>query len=265
VSDYLPSIAPNQAEVCMICGASSTYVPEFNDAHTIKRSAGGTETVRLCLKCHNDQHAYGWKMGHTPDYFFVLDRDDNLLVKRWFPPADFDEGLVVAEIEQGSERLTQLSRYFKFMSDEGIHAIAEALTTLGLREWHAEAKLLQEAKMRTPYGDKRKLVAQLALQWFGMGASTAYRRVQALEIVEQYPELSRSLESLPAPEVIVEAAKAPDPVEALNLYRDRRASGRYSLSQFKAELKQENPDAMKPPPEWHLCPECSQPHVRKEA
>jgi len=264
--DFLPAIAPNQDLTCALCGAKQTVGIDMQHHHYVPRSLGGTETLLLCVRCHGRTEGDApWKVGVTSDYVFAVDHTGEVIIKRWFPPADFDEGLVVAEIEQGSERLTQLSRYFRYLSDEALDATAEALVRLSDSEWHASARWLQEKLLRWPYGDRNQRLTQLARQYFDIGHAMARRRIQALAIVEQHPELEAELPNLPSPEVIIAADKYGDVVENLSLYRDRKATGKYRDSQFKEELRRGNTDSMRPPPEWHLCPECSQPHVRKEA
>ena len=255
----IPSIAPDQTRQCSLCGVYQSVIPGHEEHHFIPRSIGGTETITLCVRCHNaTEGSTPWRVGVTDDYVFALDHRGTILVKRWFPPQDFDEGLVVAELQQSPRRLSQLSQYFRYLGDEALAAAAEALYSLGETAWHCRARLFQVAALRTPYGDKNAKLTDLARQ-FDISHAQARREIQALTAVE---EVVQNLDSLPSPDVILEAVKSGDLQAALDLYQDRKTAGSYTLAQFRAELKGGPTDGMSAPPEYHKCPECGQPHVR---
>ena len=86
---------------CALCGSSVTGT----DLHHFEwRSHGGSDDdsnlIPLDRRCHELIHRQGAQLGRTPDYLFLLDNTGEIIVQRWIPPADWDQGVFVAELEQ---------------------------------------------------------------------------------------------------------------------------------------------------------------------
>ena len=257
----IPAIAPDQTEVCAICQVTSSVVPEFNDHHLTKRSAGGLHegTIRICIQCHNHAHQYGWQIADAVDYLFVLDKAGKLLVKRWKPPEDWDQHAVVAAVENGAEALDRIAQRFRYLDSEGVEAVAAALGNLSRVSWIAVARLVDVAHLGTPYGSKGAAITAV-VNLLGLERRTAYYYREALKAYDEHAELVQPLHDLLSPGHLLELAKAPNPTAAAELLADRlTAMPQYSVGEYRAELKAGKTSDDAPPP-MHTC-ECGHRHI----
>lgn len=260
----MPAMVPNQAEYCAICGRSSTQVPEFNDHHVLARSLGGQETIRICIDCHNRIHAQEWryKLSVTDDRVYLLDNDKIVVDRPRTIPDGFDEGIFVASLQNAPQALRQAAVRFRFLSDDGLVAAGEAMAQVSDVAWELRARLFQTALKRTPWGDKDRVLMDVAKQ-FGLERAQARREAQLIGWVDAHPEVSSVLDNLPPVEVLRHIQAAQDPEAAAELYVDRKAADPgYTRQQFAAEVKGVERT-------WcthNACPECGAglPHYRKE-
>jgi len=258
-----PALVPNQAEVCAICGRSSTMVPEFNDHHVLARSLGGTETIRICVDCHNRIHAQEdrFKLSVTKDRVYLLEWDKVIVDRPRHVPEGWSEGEFIQSLQNAPDALKQMAAKFRFLSDDGIIAAGAAFARLHDVEWTLRAKLFQQALLRSPWGSKRAILIDVARE-FGLERAQAYREAQLIGWVEENPGVSSVLDDLPPTEVLLKIKDAPDPVAAAELWVDRKAADpTYTRKQFAAEVagvKREWCDHRE-------CPACKAtlPHYRK--
>lgn len=265
----------NQAERCSICGiASSVMATEMTTHHIQFRSHGGSSKpenlILLCNKCHATCNAEkegqpAWKIAVTEDYLFVLDNLERVIVKRWFPPPGFDEGLFLQQLEQAPRDLREASIRFRYLSDEALAEVARVLSDITSVTWYCLAQLFREAVMRTPYGDKRGKLEAVAAT-FDLKRSTAYKYIEALEVIEANEEV-HDMDFLPSPDALILIKKASDPGAALTLYVERSvANPNYNTAAFREELGRGVISSLVTPPRYHTvwCEECQRnvPHIR---
>ena len=260
----IPAIAPRQDLPCAICGT----LGDPDTHHVVHRSMGGADgpTLSLCRRCHDNAHpekqGSGWTLSLSDDVLYVLDGDTILVERPLTFPEGWDEGLFIAQLSQAPRQLQDLSAGFRFLSDEGIRAAAEALGELVQVGWVLRARLFRTALLRTPYGGKADKLREIA-RLFGLERSQAYKEARAIELAEKY-EVVHDMDKL-TPDAILLAETSGDPEAAMTLLLDRRvANPAYSMSQFKEELKRDNLDSLNPTPAWCVCPTCGRRHVEAE-
>lgn len=263
----LPSIAPRQDRSCALCGRAETVMPNPEAHHMIPRSLGGTETILLCVECHQmTEGSDPLIVGITDDYVFAL-RKNEVVVKRWLPRPDFHEGLFIRQLQTTPHNLRQASTLFRFLSDEGLKTVAATMADLEDITWYCLAQLFREAILRSPYGSKKEKLESIAKE-FGLKNRQAYKYIAALEVLEERPELGRSALNalLPSPDALLLIKAYGDPEAAIALYVDRITENpSYSSASFRQELAQGNTDSLQAPPQHHKCPLCGQWHLVKES
>lgn len=233
-----PALVPNQAEWCAICGRSSTQVPEFNDHHVLARSLGGTETIRICVACHNAIHAAEdrFKLSVTWDRVYLLDHGKVIVDRPRHMPEGWSEGEFIQSLQNAPDALKQAAVRFRFLSDDGLVAAGAAMARVSTVAWELRAKLFQQALLRSPWGSKRAILLDVAKE-FGIERAQAYREAQLIGWVEERPDVSSVLDDLPPTEVLLKIKDAPDPVAAAELWVDRKAADpTYTRKQFAAEV-----------------------------
>lgn len=262
---FTPAIAPSQDTRCALCGTYQSVMPGHEEHHWIPRSLGGTDVITLCIRCHNATEGYQpWKVGVTDDYVFAYDAAGKLIVKRWFAPAGFDEGLFIQQLEDKPAQLRRAAISFRFLSDEALKTAANVLENVSDVTWYCLAHLFREAMLRTPYGNKTEKLEGIA-QAFDLKKRAAYKYIAALEVVEEHPELVHDYAQLPSPDALLLIKTAGDVEAAIDLYQDRvTANPNYSATSFREELKR-GATSLDEPPQHHQCPSCGQWHLLKEA
>ena len=262
----IPAIAPNQDISCALCGTKSSVMPNLEAHHMIPRSLGGTETITLCVPCHEaTEHPDPRRrlvVGRTDDYVFAL-LGGKPVVKRWFPPDGFDEGLFVQQLEAAPENLKRASFQFKYLTDAALEAAASAMKDIMGVSWYCLANLFREAALRQPWGDKQARLLAFAGQ-FDLRKSQAYKYIEALSIAEEH-DLVHKMDSW-SPDALLLLKTAGDVGKAIERYETLADSGPYTLAQFRADLRADNTDPLAPPPDWCRapCAECGtvHPHIK---
>ena len=258
-----PPLVPNQTEVCAICQVTSSVVPEFQDHHLTKRSAGGLHegTIRICIGCHNHAHQYGWQIADAVDYLFVLDKNGKLLVKRWKAPEDWDQHAVIAAVETGADALARIAQRFRFLDSEGVEQVAEALGKLSRMSWIAVARLVDVAHLGTPYGSKGAAITAV-VNLLGLERRTAYYYREALKAYDEFEDTLQPINQLLSPGHMLELSKATDQTKAAELLTDRLAADPlYSVADFREERKVGVENSTEAPPKYHTCPDCGRVHM----
>ena len=231
-------LVPNQAEWCAICGRSSTQVPEFNDHHVLARSLGGQETIRICIDCHNRYHAQEdrFKLSVTWDRVYLLEHGKVIVDRPRTLPEGFVEGEFIEALQHTPDVLKQTAARFQFLSDDGLIAAGAAMSRVNDVAWELRAKLFQQALLRSPWGSKDRVLLDVAKE-FGLERAQARREAQLIGWVEDRPDVSSVLDDLPPTEVLLRIKDAPDPVQAAELWVERKAEDpSYTRSQFAAEV-----------------------------
>ena len=256
----IPAIAPNQDATCGLCGAKQSYMPGHEGHHWIPRSLGGTETILLCVRCHNaTEGSQPWRIAVTPDGVYTMDHTGTIIATRYTPPPDFDEGAFVANLDAAAPDLERRASWFRWLSDDGLVAAGEALYRLHYTGWVVRARLFETAVSRSPYGTKSQKLKELA-KLFSIGGSQAWNEVAALEVLDAHAEVVQHAGQVLSPDLLVLAGRQPDPEKALELLVDRRAANpHYSRITYAQELKagKTSDDA---PPAMHEC-ECGHRHI----
>ena len=259
MSEFLPAIAPDQDRTCAVCGIKQSAMPGHEEHHWIPRSLGGTETITLCVRCHEKTEGHQpWKVGVTPDYVFAQDAGGKVIVKRWKPPAGFDQAQVLAAIESGSEALASLATQFRYLDQDGVEQVAEALGRLGRVHWLAIARLVDVAHLSSPYGSKQQAITSV-INALGLERRTAYYYREAMKVWDQHANV-QSLHDLVSPGHLLTLAKAPDPEAAVALLTDRLAQDpAYSVADYRREVRA-GVTSLEPEPQLCECPTCGHRH-----
>ena len=259
----IPALNPSQDRWCELCSHAAA-----EEHHVQHRSMGGTDhahnLVWLCRPCHDHCHpekngGVGWDIALTPDARYVLEGGKVISV-RWFPPADFDEGAFVANLDAAAPDLERRASWFRWLSDDGLVAAGEALYKLHYTGWVVRARLFETAVLRTPYGTKSQKLRELA-KLFSIGGHQAWKEIEALEVLDAHQEVVTHASQVPSPDMLVLAGRQPDPAAAIELLVDRRAANpHYSRITYAQELKagKTSDDA---PPVMHECPDCGHRHI----
>lgn len=245
-------------------------VPEFNDHHIIRRSAGGLHegTIRICIRCHHGFHISGWQFAHIIDGWHVLDSTGKVIRTHRDPPPGWSQAQMLAELAGGEEALERMSRSFAYLDQDGIEQVAEALGRLGRAvEWRCIGRLIDVVHTSTPWGSKAEAIAHV-LKAAGIQKSRAYFLRQALLTLEANPDIFHTTELLdPQPGHILEVMAAPNPERAVALLADRLALDPfYPVSQFRAEARADvDSMAERPHREKCVCASCGDAHWRDRA
>ena len=261
MADFLPAIAPDQDRTCAVCGIKQSAMPGHEEHHLVARSLGGTETITLCVRCHNrTEGADPWQVRRSPDATRVY-QGDTLLVERYHPPQGWDQGEFVRRLEAAPDELEMAAAKFRFLDDDGLIAAGQALYRLHYTGWVVRARLFQTAVLRTPYGDKTRKLKELAAQ-FSIGGRQAWTEIDALGVLDAHPVV-RLAAQVPSPDLLVMAARAPDTEKALELLVDRRAANPgYTRETYRAELAA-GKQSLDPEPAWCVCNACGHRHREK--
>lgn len=283
----IPALVPNQAEECPICGHFFTYMPEFNDHHLLARSLGGTVTIRICIECHNKTEGFQPVSTiyvprpdgetHGMGTFFVIDHEGKTIVERPAfqvmtssgplepPPAGWDAPTFIATLQNTPTHLSELSGRFRLLRNDELVSAGEALGRLSHVAWRLRAMLFHLALQRTPWGNREKLLLDIARQ-FGLELREARTEAKIIGWLEDHPAISAKIaeldEELPPREAMKVIMAAADPESAVELWQTEYA-GQRGTATFKSvvETGQE--------PDWcgvHDCPHCGAPlqqHRRK--
>ena len=259
----------SQDVMCSLCGVKST-VTGIDEHHVVHRSMGGTDgvTIMLCRRCHDALHPEKlggeprYKLSVTDDRVYLLDNDKIVVDRPRTIPEGFDEGVFVASLQNAPQALRQAAVRFRFLSDDGLVAAGEAMAQVSDVAWELRARLFQTALKRTPWGDKDRVLMDVAKQ-FGLERAQARREAQLIGWVDAHPEVSSVLDNLPPVEVLRHIQAAQDPEAAAELYVDRKAADPgYTRQQFAAEVN----GVERTWCQHNACPECGAglPHYRKE-
>ena len=230
----------SQDVTCALCGVKST-VTGIDEHHVVHRSMGGTDgvTIMLCRRCHNATHPEkvggpAYSLALTDNVLYLM-LDGRIVVERWLTaPEGWDEGTFVATLQNAPHHLRELAPRFRFLSDDGLVAAGEAMAQVSDVAWELRARLFQTALKRTPWGDKDRVLMDVAKQ-FGLERAQARREAQLIGWVDAHPEVSSVLDNLPPVEVLRHIQAAQDPEAAAELYVDRKAADPgYTRQQFAA-------------------------------
>ena len=239
----IPALAPNQDATCGLCGAKQSYMPGHEGHHWIPRSLGGTETILLCVRCHNaTEGSQPWKVGVTPDYVFALDHEDHVIVKRWRAPEGWDQAAVLATIDNGTEALAALASQFRYLDQDGVEQVAEAIGRLSrVVHWRLVGELIEQVHLSSPYGSKSEAIAAVVTALGLKDVRSAYYYREALHAFEEHSALVKPIQNLVGPGHMLVLAKAKkigmDTTKAAELLADRLTAGNYSVADFRAELE----------------------------
>lgn len=234
----------SQDVYCSVCGVAST-VTGIDEHHVVHRSMGGTDgvTLLLCRRCHNALHPEkvggpGYTLSLTNDNLYLLDDHGKVLVERpRSTPEGWDEGVFVAGLQNAPQALRQAAIRFRFLSDDGLIAAGEAMASVSHVAWELRGRLFLTALRRTPWGNRDKVLLDVAKQ-FGIERAQARREAQLIGWLDEHPEVSSRLDELPPVEALRHIVAAESPVEAAELWGDRKAEdASYSIRQFAAEVK----------------------------
>ena len=216
----------------------------------------------LCIECHSKTEGFQpWKVGVTPDYVFALDAHDRVIVKRWRRPPGWDQAKVLAAIESGSDALAALATQFRYLDQDGVDQVAEALGKLGRVHWLAIARLIDVVHLSSPYGSKQQAITSV-INALGLERRTAYYYREAMKVWDETPVV-QSLHDLVSPGHLLTLAKAPDTEAAVVLLTDRLAQDpAYSVADYRREVRA-GATSLDPEPAWCECSACGHRHRAK--
>ena len=252
----IPSIAPRQDRLCEICGR-----PASDQHHVLHRSQGGSDHDHnlqwICRECHTHAHRQGnktWEITRDAQGLRVV-CEGEIIVERYNPPPAFDEGLLVAEITTAPYYLKERSEWFKYLSDEGLLAVAEGLVELDRTQWLVRARLGATMRLRTPYGKTTELLTDVASRT-GISYGQLRKEMAALREMEAHPELVISNDNW-TPDAVLLAVTSDDPEKAMSLYAPE-----YSTRTYQKTLAEHG--LAKAPAELCTCQECGAVHRKAE-
>ena len=248
-------------------------IPEFNDHHYIPRSLGGTETIRICIECHN--------FSHDGRHAIIVRELDNLVhlvdtkasgpafyvyTRPLVPMTDVAVQDLVNRLEQGRTEIGRLAAYFDKLPDDQMERVGKALIKLHESSWLAVGSWLSAVKRRIQYGQKGEQFPIIARE-FQLGEREAYRYIEAADYVQAHPETFATMSKAPV-SIVLEAKKHDDPAAVVELWEavvdERPGAG---LKELRAALRGADVHQTQYCGHSVACPHCGRtfgPHEAKE-
>lgn len=246
----------------------------MSDHHITWRSRGGGDgpTIVVCNHCH--ARLNGEKTGE-PEWDATIEADEfggkgiitknrktGEVVSAYWQNDGIDEGLLVAEFTNAPQGIMGRVKKFKYLSDDGIERVGEALALLGTSLWIARGVLGRVAQLHSPDGGTLPALVSLAQQT-GVSLRTVYRDIEAIKAAERTGIEFDNLANYTAEAVRMVAAQA-DPEQAKELLEIiateavivRPGAFRMALA---AGGQTQQPTEI----EYHACPDCGQRHVKR--
>ncbi len=241
---------------CRSCGNPSTEA-----SHIIRRSQGGTETMRQCNRCHQDYEMgrvfyaidTGWL--REPDealniappsvprgMLHIYDREGVLLAERpWEPRSG---GATVTALDDVAQAIWDASANARLDQDDAQPAIYYAIKDVET-EAHIHAKLrMMDALGRMPYGTVREKVKAVAVA-FSVSERTVYNDMLRAKAEGLLPAPLAALVAAIPIRMLQAAMAEPEEsrdealIHAQHRIQEEELKGdRFTLEQFEAERNQ---------------------------
>lgn len=240
-------------EQCETCGR-----PSDDPSHIVRRSQGGTETVRQCRTCHDNFEQGRWFIADSdrgwwrrpdeslpmPDapnvpegMLHIYDREGTLLAERPRGPAS--GSMTILNISTVRSSLAQIDRYASWDEDDALPAIFENLKDVETQTHDIARQRVLDALGRMPYGTTREKMVAVASS-FSISIRTIYNYLLWARARDLLPPALKHI-ATELPVRLLQAAIAdPDPEEALihaqhRHHEEQRRGEHFTADQFAYE------------------------------